>query len=249
MSWIMSSSCCVVLSLTSVAGGIILYPLSYIWDACIRFRTCLNSNKSFLILPLWFSNFTYSYVAWSCTLSVTRLASSSTIVYSGIFLWALAFLHGPPVCMIEFLGVPVSCELVFDGVPYVIVSPLSCSSCVGALSLFFIFLSFFGVLPFFCCVSFGPGFTCCVGFLVTSLSLVDVLDDHASTSFPLGMSLVMTRIFQSSFQSFISHSNSFALMQNRSCSHYFYGSLCTWIHILCHIALKLAIPWYCVTTS
>jgi hypothetical protein len=86
-------------------------------------------------------------------------------------------------------------------------------------------------------------------FLGHTLPPADVLDDPASTYFPLGMSLVMTGIFQSSFQSFISHSTSSALMQNQSCSHSFSRSLRAWIHMLCHVALKLAIPWYWVTTS
>jgi hypothetical protein len=170
------------------------------------------------------------------------------IVYSRIYLWAFAFLRGPPVCMFGCLGAPISCGVVADGVSSVIVSPLPCSSCIGALSFFPICPSFFGVLPFFRCVVFRPDFAYCVGFLVTMLPPPDVLDDPASTSFPLGMSLVMTGIFQSSCQSFIAHSNSFAFMHNRSCSHSLSGSLHTWMHMLCHIALEFAIPWYYATT-
>jgi hypothetical protein len=121
------------------------------------------------------------------------------------FLWALAFLRNPPVCMIGYLGGPVSCRVVSDGVSCVVVSPLPCSSYAWALSFFPIFLSFFGALPFFSCIVFGLGFTFYVGFLSAMLPPTDSLDDPASTSFPLGMSLVMTIIFQSSFQSFIAH--------------------------------------------
>jgi hypothetical protein len=133
-----------------------------------------------------------------CTMFLTRSTSSSMIVYSDIYLWALAFLRDPPICMIGHLGGHVSCIVVSNGVSCFIVSPLPCSSCMGALSFFHISSSFFGALPFFCCAVFGPGFSCCVGFLVTTLPSVDVLDDPTSTYFPLGMSLVMIGIFQSS---------------------------------------------------
>jgi hypothetical protein len=86
------------------------------------------------------------------------------------------------------------------------------------------------------------GFTCYVGFLGAVLSLVGVLEDPASTSFPFGMSLVMIGIFDSSCQSRIVISTSYALMQNKICNHYFIGSLCTLIHMLYHVSLKLAIP-------
>jgi hypothetical protein len=78
--------------------------------------------------------------------------------------------------------------------------------------------------------------------------LEDVLDDPDSTFFPLGMSLVMTGIFQSSCHFFISHSISSALMQNQSCSHSLSGSMRACIHILFCVTLKLSIPWYYATT-
>jgi hypothetical protein len=170
-------------------------------------------------------------------------------MYSRMSLWALSFLRDPPICVIGCLGGPASCEVVVVGVVYVVVSPLPCSSYTEKLSFFPICPSFFGALPFFYCTVFGPGFVCCIGFLVVTLPLADVLDDPASTSFPLGMSLVMTRIFQSSCKSFIAHSTSSMLIQNQSCSHSLSRSLRAWIHILCCVALKLAIPWYCATTS
>jgi hypothetical protein len=138
--WIVSSSLCMVLSSASVAQGIDYVPLSYICVACICSKTCLISAKSFCILPLW--------------LSATRSTSSSMILYSGICLWALAFLCGPPVSIIGHLGGPLSCGFVVGGACCIMVSPLPCSSCDGEFPLFPTFPSFFRELLLFCCVVF-----------------------------------------------------------------------------------------------
>jgi hypothetical protein len=97
--------------------------------------------------------------------------------------------------MIGHLGGHDFFRVVSDGDPYAIMSPLPCSSYAGALSFFPICPYFFGELPLFYCIVFGPGFACCVGFLVAMFPPVDVLDDPASTSFPLGMFLVVIWIF------------------------------------------------------
>jgi hypothetical protein len=65
-----------------------------------------------------------------------------------LLLWALAFLRSPPICIVGRLGGPVSCGVVDDKVSCVVVSPLPCSSYVGALSFFHVYPSFFGALPF-----------------------------------------------------------------------------------------------------
>jgi len=242
MSSIVSSSFCVVMSLVSVGRGINSSPISCIWDVCIHSKTYLMLANSFLILPLWFTSSSFSSIVWPFTLSMTRSTSSLVIVYFKICLWALAFLRSPPICMIGHLGGPISCGVVFNRVSYVVVSPLYFYLYTRASSLFPIYVSFFREFPFFYDGVFWSGFTCCVGFLVTTLTHADVLDGPTSTYFPFGISLVLTQIFLSSFQSLTSHSTPSGLMQNRSCSHYFIGSLCAWIHMFCHVNLNLAIP-------
>jgi hypothetical protein len=194
-SWNVSFSFCAIMSIAFVTQKIDYAPLFCSCTPCIHSNTCSMSANSFLLLSLWFSASSYSSVARSCTLFETKAASSSVIVYSGMSLWALAFLRGPPVCKIDHLGGPVSCRVFFVRVPCVVVVPLPCSSCKGTFSFFAIFPLLFGALPFFCCAVFGLGFDCCVGFLVAMLPPANVLDDPTSTSFPLGRSLVMTRIF------------------------------------------------------
>jgi hypothetical protein len=154
MVWMVSSSFCTVLSLTSIARGIGFVPLSCIFTACIYSKTCLILANSFCILPLWFSTSLNSSVVRSCTLSPMRSTSSLVIVYSMIFLWALAFLRGPPVCIIGHLGGPVSCGVASEGVSYIVVYPLNFSSYTRALSFFSICTSFFRTLPFFYCTGF-----------------------------------------------------------------------------------------------
>jgi hypothetical protein len=210
--WMVYSSFCMVLSSASVTWGIGYVPLSCLYIAFIFSNTFLISTNTFLIIPLWFSASSNSSIVWSCTLSVTRLESSSVNVYFDIFLWALAFLHDPHVCIIGFLGGPISCGVVVVGVSYIIVSPLPCFSYTRELSFFHVCASFFGELPFFCVVVFWPSFACCVGFFVTTFPPTNVLDDPTSTYFTFGISLVMAGIFHSSFMSLIAISNSYALM-------------------------------------
>jgi hypothetical protein len=152
--WMVSSSFCALLSSASVVQGIDYIPLYFLCAACILSKTFLILANSFLMLPLWFSTSSNSSTAQSCTLSAARSKSSSMVVCSRIFLWDLAFLCGPPVCMIGYLGGPISCGVVFDGVPCVVVSPLPYSSYVEALSFFPVCTSFFGALPLFYCVEF-----------------------------------------------------------------------------------------------
>jgi hypothetical protein len=111
-----SSSFYVVMSLAYVGRGISFSPLSCVFTTCICSRTCLMSANSFLMLPLWFSASSNSFIAWSYTLSVTRSTSSSMIVYFVICLWDLAFLRGPHLCMIGCLGGPVFGGVFHDGV-------------------------------------------------------------------------------------------------------------------------------------
>jgi hypothetical protein len=92
-------------------------------------------------------------------------------------------------------------------------------------------------------------FFCYDGFFAATLPPVDLFDDPASISLPLSMSLVMTGIFHSSIQSLIAQYTSSALTQYRSCNHSSSGYLHAWIHMFCLVALNLAIPWYCATTS
>jgi hypothetical protein len=153
-SWIVSSSFYAVLSLSFVSQGIGSAPLSFFLASCIYSRTYLMSSNSFLILPLWLSASQKSSTVRSCTLSATKSTSSLVIVYSRICLWTLAFLCDPPICMIGHLSGPISCKVVADKVYCVVVSPLSCSSCIEEFYFFPICTSFFGALPFFCDVFF-----------------------------------------------------------------------------------------------
>jgi hypothetical protein len=69
--------------------------------------------------------------------------------------YVLAFLaFYPPVCMIGFLGGLVSCGVDADGFSCIVVSPLPCSSCIGALFFFLVYTSFLGALPFFYTIVF-----------------------------------------------------------------------------------------------
>jgi hypothetical protein len=62
------------------------------------------------------------------------------VILSNRVLWKLlvhlGLLCDPPVCMIGRLGGPVSCGVVVEGVSCVVVSPIPCSPCVGAVSFF-----------------------------------------------------------------------------------------------------------------
>jgi hypothetical protein len=70
MIWIVSSYFCAVLSFSFFARGIDYVPLYFLCIDCIYYKTYLMSANLFVILPLWFSTSSKSFVAKSCTLSM-----------------------------------------------------------------------------------------------------------------------------------------------------------------------------------
>jgi hypothetical protein len=114
-----------------------------------------------------------------------------------------------------------------EGVPCISIALDPCSFCCGEVSLCATSVFFFGALPFICCTIFWVGFP---GF-------VDFLGTVVSASVLGGTSWVRTGTLQSSCQSRMAISISSSLTQYLGCSHSLCGSLCTWIHMVCLVAL------------